>query len=284
MLQQPLCAVLLDQPRGVRYLLPDSEEWTIIEELIAVLKPFHRATTAMSASSYPTLSMLSPLLYKLLEKVLRVEEDDTPSGKALKEAILTDLSRRYSSLNQQVMLHAAAFLDPRFKDLDPFVPETERKDVQESVKLEMLDLAVTDENETQSKADTNVQPSNSESQEGPPPSKKPKPGTVSRFFSDLSGAKAARKHASGYDRVKSEVDRYIQEPLLDLDDDPLEWWKSRQSQYPLMSQLVRKYWSLTATSVRSEEPFSTAGNVLTKKRNRLLPENVDKLVFLHDNM
>ena len=100
----------------------------------------------------------------------------------------------------------------------------------------------------------------------------------------MTGAKAARKHASGYDRVKSEIDRYIQEPLLDLDDDPLEWWKSCQSQYPLTSQLVKKYWSLPATSLRSEEAFSTAGNVLTKKRNRLLPENVDKLVFLHDNM
>lgn len=214
-LQQALCAVLLDQPREVRYLLPDSEEWTIIEELIAVLKPFHRATTAMSAS---TLSMLSPLLYKLIEKVLKVEEDDTPSGKAFKEAILTDLNHCYSSLNKQEMLHTTAFLDPRFKDLDPFVNETERKDVQESVKLKILDLAVTD-NATQSEADANAQPSSSKSQEGPSLSKKPKPGTVSHFFSDLSGAKAAKKHAGGCDRVKSEVDRYIQELLLDLDDD-----------------------------------------------------------------
>lgn len=111
------------------------------------------------------------------------------------------------------------------------------------------------------------------------PSKKPKSGTVSHFFSDLTGAKAARKHASGYDRVKSEIDRYIQEPLLDLDDNSLEWWKSRQSQYPLISQLVKKYWSLPATSLRSEEAFSTAGNVLTKKQNRLLPENVDNWYF-----
>ena len=43
----------------------------------------------MSASSYPTLSMLSPLLYKLHDRVLQVKEDDTPSVKALKEAILT---------------------------------------------------------------------------------------------------------------------------------------------------------------------------------------------------
>jgi len=39
----------------------------------------------------------------------------------------------------------------------------------------------------------------------------------------------------------------------------------------------------TSTSVRSEEIFSVAGNVLTEKRNRLLPENLDKLVFLHEN-
>ena len=190
MLQQPLRAVLLDQLREVRYLLPASEKWTIIEELITVLKPFHRATTAISASSYPTLSMLSPLQYKLLEKVLKTREDGTSSGKALKEAILTDLHRCYASLNQQEMLHTAAFLDPRFKDLDPFVPEMERKDVQESVKLEMLDLAVADGNETQPEADTNAQQaSHSESQEGPLPSKKPKSGTVSHFFLDLTGAK-----------------------------------------------------------------------------------------------
>jgi len=43
-------------------------------------------------------------------------------------------------------------------------------------------------------------------------------------------------------------------------------------------------WSLPATSVSLEQVFSAAGNVLTKKRARLLPENLDKLVFLHQNM
>jgi len=42
--------------------------------------------------------------------------------------------------------------------------------------------------------------------------------------------------------------------------------------------------SLPATSVPSEQVFSAASNVLTKKRARLLPKNLDKLVFLHQNM
>ena len=51
-----------------------------------------------------------------------------------------------------------------------------------------------------------------------------------------------------------------------------------------MANLARRYFSIPATSVHSEEVFSVAGNVLCEKRNRLLPENVDKLVFLHENL
>jgi len=71
-LQQPLCAALLDKPREVRPLLPEGEEWTIIEELldVHVLEPFHKATKTISASSYSTLNMLNPLLYQLTVLVL----------------------------------------------------------------------------------------------------------------------------------------------------------------------------------------------------------------------
>ena len=38
-----------------------------------------------------------------------------------------------------------------------------------------------------------------------------------------------------------------------------------------------------ATSVPSERLFSVAGNIVSAKRAALLPENVEKLVFLHEN-
>ena len=69
----------------------------------------------------------------------------TPSGKHLREAIATDLLHRYASLNHQKMLRVPAFLDPRFEDLDSFIPESDRKDVKEAVKLQMLELTVADE-------------------------------------------------------------------------------------------------------------------------------------------
>ena len=41
--------------------------------------------------------------------------------------------------------------------------------------------------------------------------------------------------------------------------------------------------SILGTSVPSERLFSSAGNLITNKRNRLLTENVDKRLFLYEN-
>ena len=41
---------------------------------------------------------------------------------------------------------------------------------------------------------------------------------------------------------------------------------------------------MVCTSVCSETLFSLAGNVLSQCRNRLLPENADRLVFLCNNI
>ena len=48
--------------------------------------------------------------------------------------------------------------------------------------------------------------------------------------------------------------------------------------------MARKYLCITATSVPSEQLFSTAGNIVSDKRSALLPENVEKLLFLHSNL
>lgn len=48
--------------------------------------------------------------------------------------------------------------------------------------------------------------------------------------------------------------------------------------------MARKYSGVVATSVLSEWLFSTAGNIVTAKRAALDPGNVEKLIFLHDNL
>ena len=88
------------------------------------------------------------------------------------------------------------------------------------------------------------------------------------------------------DKVIKEVDHYLNVLVTDIYDDnfdPITWWRSNYMNFPLLAKTVRHYLCIPATSVPSERAFSVANNVVTKKRNRLLPENVQLLTFLMNN-
>ena len=86
------------------------------------------------------------------------------------------------------------------------------------------------------------------------------------------------------DIVYSELLHYKTEPSISVYHPPLHWWSVRRHLYPNVSKLARKYLCVVATSVPSEQLFSKAGNVVFVKCAALLPENVEKLIFLHDNL
>ena len=124
--QTAICAVLAEnKDRTICSLLPENEEWSTIEDLLSVLKPFCDGTTIMSGSRYPTFSLLAPLLHKLLEVTLKIKEDDSEVLKNVKSSIANDLQSRYNSYSTRKCLRIATFLDPRFKDLSPFIPAEE---------------------------------------------------------------------------------------------------------------------------------------------------------------
>ncbi len=59
---------------------------------------------------------------------------------------------------------------------------------------------------------------------------------------------------------------------IDEETDPLLWWQVHTKEYPIISNMAWDYLTIQATSVASEQAFSVAGNVISKTRNRLLPE------------
>ena len=60
--------------------------------------------------------------------------------------------------------------------------------------------------------------------------------------------------------------------------------EKNEARYPTLSKMARKYLALPATSTPSERVFSIAGSIVIKKRACLLPENVNMLVFLYENL
>ncbi len=62
--------------------------------------------------------------------------------------------------------------------------------------------------------------------------------------------------------------------------DPIEFWVSRAGQYPCLFELACKSLAVPATSVLSEQVFSTAGRVSTRDRSMLEARTVEMLVLL----
>ena len=52
--------------------------------------------------------------------------------------------------------------------------------------------------------------------------------------------------------------------------------------FPWLGVLVRRVLAIPTTSAAHERLFSTAGNVMTKKRSRLTCDNMEELVYLHE--
>ena len=77
----------------------------------------------------------------------------------------------------------------------------------------------------------------------------------------------------------------MKEPQIDKASPPgseLSWWMIRESNYPLLSRLAKKFLCVPATSVEAERTFSALGNLLTKKRLCLTGTHVDMQLFLKD--
>jgi len=74
------------------------------------------------------------------------------------------------------------------------------------------------------------------------------------------------------------------DPEIKLNENPLLWWKAKETQYPKLSKVAKKYLCASATSASSERVFSTAGFISKDRRNRISPDKLDKVVFLHKNM
>ena len=74
-----------------------------------------------------------------------------------------------------------------------------------------------------------------------------------------------KRHVEHEDKLQL----YLSLPNLDGQIKPLQWWKMHELQYPRLARMARDYLAISATSVPSEECFSTSKNLITSNRNRL---------------
>ena len=62
----------------------------------------------------------------------------------------------------------------------------------------------------------------------------------------------------------------------------LKWWKNNEKLFPIIAKFARRVLCIPASSAASERVFSSSGNTVSDKRNRLSPDVVRHLIFLKD--
>jgi hypothetical protein len=65
---------------------------------------------------------------------------------------------------------------------------------------------------------------------------------------------------------------------------PIDWWKIHSGRLPMLSSMARHYLAIPASSASSERTFSQTGQIVNCHRTNLAPEQVDKLVFIRENL
>jgi len=80
-----------------------------------------------------------------------------------------------------------------------------------------------------------------------------------------------------------EFHSYLSDKSTDLGHARL-WWKSNAVKYTRLAVLALRCLAIQPTSVASERVFSLSGRVMSKTKNRLLPETATCLVFLNKNL
>lgn len=254
----------------------NADDWTLIQELVKVLKPLEDITKKLSSQN-TCISDVIPLV-RALNKIYdedEIQESLNISVSAVLNfvsALKNELDYRFSEMDKNVLFQVATFLDPRYKG--KFFSEILIKEIKEK----LLTALETEENLTAA-ISTEV-----------------KPITVRKgHCQNLEESIANMLDSDDDDDDEQSEDQlsdtkanliieYMSEKRLPRDQDQLKYWQINSKKFGGLSHIARTYLSSPATSVPSEQFFSAAGIVYDPHRNRLLGDKAAKLLFLKYNL
>ncbi|KAK3099225.1 hypothetical protein FSP39_001193 [Pinctada imbricata] len=269
-----------------------------VEAVMNALKPLKSAAEHMLDQEEVIVSAVLPIMRKL-ELSLGSKDGDCQLEKELKSEAWCFLKKYYEDNDVKDFLLISSLLDPRFKEL-LFVDVADLKRAQSQllcVTAEMFKSMQCDLGSGKRHADSSAHVAMPDLLFGESPIKKIKTEfdeatsdpvqlastskTNGNWLSDVVNKKTEVTKEESMESLQAEIDRYM--TLEQTTSQPLLWWKSRQSVYPILSKVARRYLCTPATSLPPEAIFKRQYKELNDRR-RLIPDDlVDKMVFLNRN-
>ena len=238
---------------------------TRLTELSDMLEDCCDVLFFMEGSKYVTLSCVPFVLYYLKNHLQPRDEDDLAVASA-RNAILEYITARYALLP---IHYLAAYLDPRFSNMDPFVPHEMRQ-----LKIHEVHYIVVERAGTIQPPSTAPEPAFKPAEDSTPTSTQPqrkKQKLMEKIRSDLSSRSSSSHHVNEQEHttINEEMNRYEKKEPLPIESCPLAWWKKNEIEFPLLSVVAKEILSIPASSAPSERVFSKLGRLYTQRRDFL---------------
>lgn len=233
------------------------EEWQLLKELKKVLQPMESVTKIMSGQNYVSISSVIILSQGLEDVYVEILKSDMSLlAQNVASQLLTGIRQKLGALENSKTLLVSTFLDPRFKNVDfscNSVAERAKKMIENLVSHKIIETTapiVASSSFTTATVAAEMHSGDGNSND-----------TFSIW--NRFDKKAANVQPSGtsYSRAIIEVQRYLEDTLLERNGDPLIWWREHAYNYPFLSKVAIEKLGTVATSVPNERIFSKTGQV-----------------------
>lgn len=237
---------------------PSADEWNELCSLHAMFKPLEQAISMLGGNDYKPISYVLPLIAYLRQQ-MTVNDAESEFVKCFKVAFLGHLNSMVDNYHNLEIYQLATVLDIRYKRLLS-IPSENRAEVWELLKRKIR------EKMRESEVDVKVEPL----------VKKPR-------TSLLSLAGEVNPIAEPEEDYITEYEMYKHLPQINNDDQcPLQWWKSNEVYYPILSKLVKQYLVIPATATLCDQLFTQSREEYRRKAAALDSNNASMALCLSD--
>lgn len=256
---------------GASYDLPGmftDSQWKLVENMISLLTPFEELTQQISSSTASAADVIPSIraLTRLLEKT--ATDDDVKTAKA---TLLEAVQKRFRDIEAERLYTIATVLDPRYKDR--YFPDALKPQIR-GLLSDVLVAGPEQENGDASLAASSFEP----------PEKIPRADSLHAMYAELLSEDGEHGGDNSSSSTPSQISLYLSEPVIPRSAEPLVFWHYNKSRFPALAQAARSYLCAPCTNVDSKQLFSTAGNTVDEKRNKLSAKNVEMLLFIKKNL
>lgn len=119
--------------------VPSDDDFEFLNQLANMLFPLQDFIRSISASNYPTIGHMYPLVYALMNNTIQNTEVDFTYLVSLKEKLIKSMAWRFDYVLKMPIFQASTFLDFRYKRLH-FLTSKKRSEFKRQAKEYIIDL------------------------------------------------------------------------------------------------------------------------------------------------